>query len=210
LLAAPLLALIEPRLVPGPLVFAGLALTVVMAVRDRASIHVGGVGWALAGRLPGTVVGAITLTLLSAGTLDVVLGALVIGAVVMTAFSPPIRPRAGVLLVAGMLSGFMGTTSSIGGPPVAMLYQHESGARIRGTLAAYFTFGATMSLVALATVDRFGQWELLAALALLPGVLIGVWLSERAARWLDAGRTRVAVLAVSAASGALLVLRELL
>jgi uncharacterized membrane protein YfcA len=127
----------------------------------------------------------------------------------MTAFGPPIRPRTPVLLIAGVLSGFMGTTSSIGGPPIAMIYQHESGARIRGTLSAYFTFGASMSLVALAAIGRFGEWELLAALALLPGVLIGAVLSARAATWLDAGRTRIAVLAVSAASGALVVLREL-
>jgi uncharacterized membrane protein YfcA len=209
LLSAPLLALLEPRLVPGPLIFAGLALTVAMAVRERASIHVGGVGWALAGRVPGTVVGAAVLTVLAARTLGIVLGALVLAAVAMTAFGPRIRPGPLALLLAGVLSGFMGTTASIGGPPVAMVYQHESGARIRGTLSAYFTFGATMSLVALAVIGRFGTWELLAAIALLPGVLAGAVLAERATAWLDAGRTRIAVLAVSGISGVLLLLREL-
>ncbi len=209
LLSAPLLVLIEPRLVPGPLVFAGLVLTVVMAVRDRASIHVSGVGWALVGRVPGTVLGAFTLTVLAERTLGITLGALVLAAVAMTAFGPPIRPRRGVLLVGGVLSGFMGTTSSIGGPPIAMLYQHERGALIRGTLSTYFTFGATLSLVALAFVGRFGRFELLSACALLPGVFVGVLLSERALSWLDGGRTRVAVLAVSAISGALVLGREL-
>lgn len=209
LLSAPLLVLIEPRLVPGPLIFAGLALTVGMAVRERTAIHVGGVGWALAGRVPGTVVGAAVLTALATRTLSIVLGALVLAAVAMTAFGPRIRPGRLVLLFAGVVSGFMGTTASIGGPPVAMVYQHESGARIRATLSAYFTFGATMSLVALAAIGRFGTWELATAIALLPGVLFGAALAERATPWLDAGRTRIAVLAVSGASGALLLIREL-
>jgi uncharacterized protein len=180
-----------------------------MAVRDRAAIHLGGVGWALAGRVPGTIAGAVTLTLLASHTLGIAIGLLVLAAVGMTAVGPPLRPTTRALLAAGLISGFMGTTSSIGGPPIAMVYQHQPGSRLRGTLAAYFTVGATMSLVALAFIGRFARFELLAAIALLPGVLLGFFLSARLSRWLDRGRTRAAVLAVSAISGVALVLSEL-
>ena len=52
--AAPLLLLIDARLVPGPLVFAALVLVVLMALRDRRGTDLAGVGWILLGRLPGT------------------------------------------------------------------------------------------------------------------------------------------------------------
>jgi uncharacterized membrane protein YfcA len=97
----------------------------------------------------------------------------------------------------------------MGGPPIAMVYQNEPGAKLRGTLAAYFTVGATMSLVALAVIGRFARWELVQALALLPGMLLGFFLSAPVSTWLERGRLRVAVLAVSAASGVALMLRAL-
>lgn len=208
LFSAPLLALIEPRLVPGPLIFAGVSLTLLMAVRERSDID-RRAAFALLGRVPGTIAGATTLVLAPAHALGVILGMLVLAAVGMTAVGPPLRPGPRTLLVAGLLSGFMGTTSSIGGPPIAMVYQHESGPRVRATLGAYFTLGATMSLIALAIVGRFGGWELRAALALLPGIFLGFYVSRRTSTWLDRGRTRAAVLVVSAAAGLALVVREL-
>ena len=49
--------------------------------------------------------------------------------------------------LAGLLSGLAGTATSIGGPPVALLYQHRPPQQIRSTLAVVFTVGAAISLV---------------------------------------------------------------
>ena len=61
LLAAPLLVLIRPELVPGPLLINGLALTLLVARRERDSIDLFGVKWALVGRVPGVALGALAL-----------------------------------------------------------------------------------------------------------------------------------------------------
>ena len=50
----------------------------------------------------------------------------------------------------------MGTISSVGGPPVALLYQDERGSEVRGTLSSIFAVGALFSLVVLAVVGEFG------------------------------------------------------
>lgn len=205
LLSAPLLALIEPRLVPAPLILASVALTVMMSLRDRESLDLHGVGWALVGRVPGTFLGAMILTWLAHDDLTVLFGALVVLGALMMGFGPPVRPARHTLLAAGLLSGLMGTSSSIGGPPMAMLYQGEPGPRMRSTLSAYFTLGASMSLVALAWVGRLGRFELYSTLALLPGIGLGFAVSSRTVRWLDRGYTRAAVLWVSGLSGVLLI-----
>jgi len=137
-------------------------------------------------------------------------GALVLFAVALSASGLHVRPTTWTLLSAGALSGFMGTTSNTGGPPIALLYQNAPGARLRSTLSGYFALGTTISLLALAAVARFGRDELWSALALLPGVLIGFVLSTRTLPLLDRGYTRAAVLTVSAVSGAIVILRELL
>lgn len=209
LFSAPLLTLIDRRLVPGPVLVAGLVLTLLVAWRDRRSVDVAGVKWALIGRVPGTVAGAVALSLLPLHALTLVFGGIVVLAVLMLAFGVPLSPNVPSLLGAGLLSGFMGTTSSIGGPPVAMVYQHAKGSAVRGTLAGYFIFGASMSITALVIVGRFGLRELGWAMWLLPGVLLGFGISGRVTHWLDAGRTRTAVLIVSAVSGAIVVVKQL-
>ncbi len=210
LVAAPILALIDPRLVPGPLLMACFLLTVLMALRDREDMDLEGLGWGLAGRIPGTLAGAWVLKVSTADSLALALGVLVLLAVVMSAAGPALRPTRNSLFAAGIVSGFMGTTTSVGGPPMALLYQHSPGARLRGTLAAYFVVGALISLAGMAAVGRFGAAEAKWGLAMMPGVVLGFVLSGKAAEYLDGGRTRTVVLAVSALSGVALIARELL
>ncbi|HEX6130577.1 MAG TPA: sulfite exporter TauE/SafE family protein, partial [Actinomycetota bacterium] len=47
LVAAPIVTMLDPRLVPGPMLVAALVITVVMAVRERAGLDVRAVGWAV-------------------------------------------------------------------------------------------------------------------------------------------------------------------
>jgi uncharacterized membrane protein YfcA len=210
LVAAPILTLIDPLLVPGPLLFCALVLTVLMSYRERQAMDVSGLKWGILGRLPGTFFALVVLTNVPEKEMMLTLGALVLFAVALSASGMHVNPTMWTLLSAGALSGFMGTTASIGGPPIALLYQNAPGARLRATLSGYFVLGTMMSLLALAAVGRFGRDEFWSALALLPGVLIGFALSARTRQLLDRGYTRAAVLTVSAVSGAIVILRALL
>jgi uncharacterized membrane protein YfcA len=210
LVAAPILVLIDPSLVPGPLLFCALVLTILMAYRERQAMDVSGLKWGILGRLPGTFAAIVVLTNVPEKEMTLTLGALVLFAVALSASGLHISPTRWTLLSAGALSGFIGTISSTGGPPIALLYQNAPGARLRSTLSGYFALGTTMSLLALATVGRFGRDEFWSALVLLPGVLIGFVLSKRILPLLDRRHTRAAVLTVSAISGAIVILRELL
>jgi len=209
LIAAPLVTLIDPTLVPGPLLMAALVLPMLTARRDRSWIDLRGVRWALVGRVPGSMLGAAMLAALSPRSMSLAIGLVVLAAVAMTASGIHLRPRGPTLLVAGVLSGFMGTTAAIGGPPLALVYQHAEGPRLRGTLAGYFVVAAAISIGVLALVGRFGLGDLCTGIALLPGVALGYSLSHRAARWVDRGFTRHAVLLVSALAALALVIRAL-
>ena len=210
LVAAPILALIDPVLVPGPILFCGLALTILMSYRERRAMDVSGLKWGVVGRFLGTIVAAAVLTNVPKKEMTLTFGVLVLFAVALSASGLRVNPTMWTLLSAGALSGFMGTTSNTGGPPIALLYQHAPGARLRSTLSGFFVPGTIMSLVALVAVRRFGRYELWSALTFLPGVLIGFLLSARTLSLLDRGYTRAAILTLSAASGAIVILRELL
>jgi len=207
--AVPLLLLFVPSLVPGPLLASSLLLTVLLAHHDRAGINWRDLAWALSGRSVGIAAAALLLATVSPRAMALWSGGLVLFAVGLSASGLHVQPAPRSLLAAGTLSGVLGTAVSIGGPPIALLYQRETGPRLRGTLAAFFLIGVAMSLVGLRAAGRFGLTELRLAGFLLPGVLVGFLVSRRLGHLLDRGFTRPAILVVSALSSLLVIGRAL-
>jgi uncharacterized membrane protein YfcA len=197
LVAAPVLLLIDPAFIPAPMLTAGLTLTILVAQRERRSIDLMGVKYAIAGRVLGTIPAALVITIMSKVLFDTVFATMVIIAVLLSAIGLSVTPTRGTSFTAGALSGFMATISSIGGPPVALLYQNAEGPRFRATLSGFFFVGVILSLVALALVGRFGPKEFLLGLILVPGILLGYFLSGYVVKWVDRRGVRPAVLAIS-------------
>lgn len=210
LVAVPLLLLIDPSFVPGPVLCVAVILTLLLSHRERRSIDLHSVAWVLAGRIPGTFLGAAALVVLAGDVLTVLFGVLVLLAVALSSFKVNVQPKRWSLASVGVLSGFMGTTAALGGPPVALLLQNLPGARLRGTLSGIFVVGASVALLALVAVNRFGRHELVLALALLPGILLGFGVSGFTAPLLDRGYTRTAVLAVACGAALVAIGRQVL
>jgi uncharacterized membrane protein YfcA len=211
LVAVPILALIDPVFVPGSVLVSGLVLAGLMAHRERRAMDVSGIKLGLVGRALGTVIASVVLAHMpTVEGMSLLLGVLVLVAVLFSVSGWRIRLTIWALLGAGALSGFMGTIASVGGPPMALLYQDSSGERLRSTMSGFFIFGTLISLVGLMLAGRFGRAEFVASLAVVPGVLAGFGLSRRALTRIDQRYVRPAVLAVSALSGAAVVLRVLL
>ncbi|MER7113037.1 sulfite exporter TauE/SafE family protein [Saccharomonospora azurea] len=208
LVAAPLLALVDPRLVPVPLLVVALAHAALAFGREFRDVDWRGVGYVMVGRLPGTALGVLAVALLAERPFAAIVGAAVLACVVLSVVSWTPRPTPGALVVAGVASGAFGTASSIGGPPIALLYQHESGPRIRATLAVCFGVGSSLSLLALGVAGQVHGYQLTTVLWLLPFLVAGFLLSGPARRFLYGRRMRVAVLSVAAASALALLARS--
>lgn len=209
LLAAPLLALVDPVLVPGPLILAAVSLTLLMARRDRADVDWSGLGWVMLGRLPGTLAGALLVASISKAGVAIAVGIAVLVAAVLSLRDFGLKPTPVTLVGAGVGSGFSGTVSSIGGPLLAVVYAGQRGPVIRGTLSVIFVIGGLVSAGALALVGKLGTDELWLALLLQPPVLLGFFSSRRLAAHLDAGRTKAAVLTVSVMGALAVIASEL-
>ena len=210
ILAAPVMAIVEPEALPATLILAALPLALGMLVREHGAIDREGLRWLLVGRLPGTALGVVGVATLPADGLSAVIGALVLLAVAMSAVAPPLAVTRNSALAVGALSGAMGTASSIGGPPAALLYQHHPGAVLRSTTAALFVFGTILSVAALAVAGEVTADDVVLALVLTPAIAAGLLLSHLLAGRIDAGWLRPAVLVVAGVAGALTLLRGLL
>ncbi len=210
LVAAPVTALIAPALMPDLLLWMAATLPLVTLARERDHVDWRGLGWALPARVPGTAVGVVCVATFTDQQLGVTVALMVLLAVSVTAGDVVVPVTRGTLVMAGFVSGISGTATSVGGPPLAVLYQHRRPEQIRCTLAVYFLAGAVLSLAGLGAAGALDVRAALLALLLLPCLVVGFGLSRLVANRLRARHVRPAVLAVCATSSLVLLVRSLL
>ncbi|MFG2015452.1 sulfite exporter TauE/SafE family protein [Actinomadura geliboluensis] len=209
LVATPVVTLLYPSLMPGAILVVALVLPLATLAREVGHVDSRGLGWAFGGRLAGTPFGVWLVAAVPARVLGVVIGTVVLAALAMTAGSREVPRNRRTLAAAGVVSGTTGTASGIGGPPLALLYQRESGPRVRATLALYFAGGTLLSLVVLGATGHLPARQVVAGAALLPFVLAGFLAAGPLRRRLDAGRLRLALLIVVGTSAVVLIVRNL-
>jgi uncharacterized protein len=115
----------------------------------------------------------------------------------------------GTSLGAGIVSNVFGTSSSVGGPPVALLFQHREGPVARSSLGGFFTISALLSLVGYLAIGELTGDQALFALTLAPFMVGGLWASRHLHPFVDGGWLRPAVLALSAIAGTAAIARAL-
>ncbi|GAA2140259.1 sulfite exporter TauE/SafE family protein [Actinomadura napierensis] len=209
LVATPIVTMLFPDLMPGAILVTALALPVATLAQEVRHAELRGLGWAFGGRLIGTPVGVWLVAAAPDRVLGVAIGVIVLAALAVTTWAREVPRNRRTLAVAGVISGTTGTASGIGGPPIALLYQRESGPRVRATLAVFFIAGALLSLATLAAAGRLPARQVTAGLELLPFVLAGFLAAGPLRRYLDAGRLRLALLIVVGASATVLIVRNL-
>ena len=208
MIASPMLALADRDFIPAAVLIAVIPLSFGVALRERAEIDKRGAGLALLGRIPGVIVGAAAVAWTGPRFLAVLVGVSVLLAVAASLANVRFYPSDRAIFTAGLASGFRGTTTGVGGPPMALTYQHSDPAVMRSTISAFFTVGSIMSIAALIVSGALGtrQWQL--AGLILPGVIVGFLVSQRYAHILRDDRARVAILAICAASAIALLVEE--
>lgn len=208
MLAAPVLAFIDPVFVPGPLLFLAVLVSIMIALREYRAIDRAGLAYALAGRIPASFLAGFTVAAIPAALFGTVFALLVLTALGLNLTGWKLAPTPRNLVGAGLLSGYMGTITSVGAPPMALVYQASAGPRVRSTLGAFFVFGALVSLVALAVFGEFGWREIAVSLNLLPALLLGFLASGLVVRILDKGSTRAAILTFCGLSSVALLVKS--
>ena len=207
--AAPFLVVATPALMPGALLVTSFCLPVVQLAHGPKQIAWRPLGWALGARLLLTPVGVAVVALLSVRAISVVVGTLILLTVAASVSALDLRPTPRNAAAAGAVAGVAGTASSIGGPYLALVLQHERPERLRATLAAFFLVGTSMAVVGLAVAGEFSREQLLAGLTWVPFVVAGYAAAAPARAHLDRERLRRAVLVFSVVAGASVIVRAL-
>lgn len=206
LIVAPVAGILAPGLVPVFVLASMIPLNLYVAWRERTSLDLRGAGWIIGARLAATPAGLALLWLIPERSLGVFVGVATVLAAVVSLAAPVFTPGRAAYVGAGAVTGLTETATGVGGPPLALVYQHRSPAELRSTVAACFLVGEVASLALLFAAGKAEVSELGWAVALLPAVAVGAWLSRLVHHRLDARRMRLCVLVFALVSGLVLML----
>jgi len=210
LLAAPFVAIVVPAALPATLVLIALPLALGTLRREHRAVARLPLRWMLLAAVPGTLLGLVIVGRIDAADVAILVGGVTLAGVVLSVVSPPVATNRVTSLTAGFASTVFGTASSVGGPPVALLFQHHDGPAARATLSAFFAATAALSLLGYLATGHITLDQLLFALSLLPFMVTGLWVSRHLHGLVDAGWLRPAVLALSALAGSIAILHAAL
>lgn len=186
LFGAPLIALVEPQLVPTLLLLLAIVVSTGVLVTEFRNINWRVIAWTLPARVPGTYLGVWLATGFNHRLLGIAVGLLVLGAVWLSFHTVEVPQTPLTLVAAGFAAGTAGTAVAVGGPPMAIVLAHHSPREVRGTLSFFFVVGSIMSAAWFAVAGELPRESVVLGLAYLPlvgvALLVGSWAHRRVPR----------------------------
>jgi uncharacterized membrane protein YfcA len=208
LVTAPVVALVAPAFVPVLPLWLALLIAALNLLDEHEHVDWRSTAWSLPLRVPGTVVGAWLVASFTEQQIGLALALMVLLAVALSVrtLDVPLNPLS--LGLAGFVAGATGTATSIGGPPIALLYQRGVPQVVRATLSVFFFVGVIISLTGLAISGSLDREPSMLALAMSPGVVVGYVAGRRTRSLVEGDAFRWAVLAVCTLSAVALLVHS--
>ncbi|HHQ68938.1 MAG TPA: sulfite exporter TauE/SafE family protein [Halothiobacillaceae bacterium] len=179
LFSAPLLFLINPALVPAPLLIIGGLMPLMLLRANWRYVKKQDLFFAYPGSVLGVLLATVLVNLFAQTSWQLVFGVAILAAVVLSLMRFNIQPTKPVVFSGAFGSGLMGTLTAVGGPPLGLAYQNAEPGRIRGTLSAIFAPLSVLSLTALGFSGMFGWADIVLAAGLMPAVIAGFFAAKR-------------------------------
>ncbi|MER1939872.1 sulfite exporter TauE/SafE family protein [Castellaniella sp. FW104-16D08] len=207
MLSAPIVTLFAPGLIPVMLLVLMIPLNAYVGWRERAAIDWRGVKLISIGRFAGTFLGLWILLVVNLHQLSLLIGWSTLIAAIVALLSPSFDLGKKGLGLVGLITGITETSTGVGGPPLALAYQHKSGSVLRSTVALCFLVGEVISIVVLAIGGKVDAHTLLVSLQMLPFLVLGSYASKFVHHRLDGPLLRYLVLGFSSVSGIVVILQ---
>lgn len=206
----PLVALVEPTLVPTLLLLLMIPVALGVWLPERRHVNWRVLAWSLPPRIPGTILGVWLVATFSNRVLGIGIGLVVLVAVwlALRAVEVPLTPTH--LVAAGLAAGVTGTAAAIDGPPLAVVVAHRPPQEVRATMAVFFVLGAGFSVAGFWVQDALPWSSVVLSAVLLPVVLVAVPLGGWASRRVPRETFRRGVLVICASSAVVLLGKSLL
>ena len=179
-----LLFFMEPRQVVSLMAVGALLLNVMVIYKTRGMSDPKVVWPLFAASLLGIIPGVYILKVIDAGFLKLCIGIviLLVSLFMASNYVVKIKHQRLATVIIGIVSGFMGGSTSLSGPPVALflMNQQQDKEAFRANLVRFFCLGNIATLIIMYYMDTVDIGVFIQLLYAIPGILVGVYLGEKA------------------------------
>lgn len=205
MIIVPFLAMISYTLIPVPVVFASLTLTMMMAYQGRKHIDTDNMSQIIVGLLFGILGAVYLLKNIAFEYLGVIFGLFILLSVFISIKIKTFKLGRKVNYSGGFFAGFIGTLSLSGGQILALLFQNHPLASIKATLAFLYTIFSLVILLVFYVLGEFSSAQLISGLYMMPGFIIGFFVAPMFAKYFDPQYTKTVVLGMATFGAFLLI-----
>jgi len=207
IIIVPFLAMISYSLLPVPVVFASLTLTVMMAYQGRRHIDTDNMPQIGLGMLLGIFVAVYILKNIEVQHLGVLFGVLILISVLISIKVKSFKLGWKINYAGGFMSGLIGTLALSGGQISALLFQNHPLSSIKASLAFLYTLFSLAMLLVFYIVGEFSYEDLISGFYLMPGFMIGFFIAPMFAKYFNPKYTKIVVLGMAVFGAFLLIVK---
>ena len=209
MIIVPFLAMISYTLVPVPIVFASLSLTIMMAYKGRAHIDMHNALSVSIGMLIGIFIAVYLLSKIHFEYLGLVFGVFILISVFISLNIKAFKLTKKMNYAGGIVAGVMGTMAAVGGQILALLFQNHPLESIKSTLAVLYTLFSITMLFIFYLFGNFSYEQMLSGFYLMPGFIIGFFSAPLFSRFFNPSYAKTTVLAMATLGSLMLIYQSL-
>jgi uncharacterized membrane protein YfcA len=197
IIIVPFLAMISYTLLPVPVVFASLTLTIMMAYQGREHIDTNNMPQIGFGMLLGIFFAVYILKNIELEHLGVLFGLLILLSVFISIKIKTFKLGRKVNYSGGFMAGLIGTLALSGGQILALLFQNHPLASIKSSLAFLYTIFSLVLLLVFYAVGEFSYAQLISGFYMMPGFIIGFFIAPKFTKYFNPKYTKTVVLSMA-------------
>ena len=209
MIIVPFLAMISYTLIPVPIAFASLALTIMMSYKGRYHIDTKNMLQISLGMLAGIFLSIFILKNIRFEYLGLVFGLFILISVFISIKVKSFNLNKGLNYTGGFIAGVMGSMAAVGGQILALLFQNHPLESLKSTLAFLYTLFSTVMLIVFFLFGEFSYTQFISGLYMMPGFIIGFFVAPMFAKYFNPKYSKTIVLSMATIGAIVLIGKSL-
>jgi uncharacterized membrane protein YfcA len=209
IIIVPFLAMISYTLIPVPIAFASLALTVMMAYKGRKSIDTKNMFQISIGMLLGILLSIFILKNIKFEYMGIVFGLFILISVFISIKVKSFTLNKKINYTGGLIAGIMGSMAAVGGQILALLFQNHPLESLKATLAFLYTLFSIVMLIMFYIFGEFSYTQFISGTYMMPGFIIGFLIAPIFSKYFNPKYSKTVVLSMAVLGAVILIVKSL-
>jgi uncharacterized membrane protein YfcA len=208
MIIVPFLAMISYTLIPMPIAFASLALTVMIAYKGRRHIDTKNMLQISIGMLSGILLSVFILKNIRFEYLGLVFGFFILISVFISIKVKSFTLNKGINYSGGLVAGVMGSMAAVGGQILALLVQNHPLESLKSTLAFLYTLFSIVMLLVFFIFGEFSYTQFISGIYMMPGFIIGFFIAPIFSKYFNPKYSKTVVLSMATLGAIVLIVKS--